>query len=68
VDGTGKLKITFLRARPASEHTYSVQASSNLVTWTDLDVTSGTVGQNFTVTDAPSGATRRFLRLKVQHP
>jgi hypothetical protein len=63
------LTLTFKRARPAAELTYTVQASSDLATWTDLEVNPGTVGQNVTVTDSPpAGATRRFLRLRVTLP
>jgi hypothetical protein len=69
VDGSGKLQITFKRARPATELTYTVQASSDLVTWTDLAINPGTVGQNVTVSDIPpAGAPRRFLRLRVTLP
>ncbi len=65
VVGTGKLQITFLRALPASEHTYSVQASRNLVNWTGLAVNPGTVGQNVTVTDAPLRCHQTFLATKT---
>jgi hypothetical protein len=80
VDGTGKLQLTFKRARPATELTfkrarpateltYTVQASSDLATWTDLAVNPGTVGQNVTEPDAPpADAKRRFMRLKVSVP
>jgi autotransporter-associated beta strand protein len=63
----GKVQITFLRARPATEVTYRVFASSDLVSWTQLGGDNpGTVGQNVTVTDTPpGGATRRFLRLEA---
>ncbi len=61
------LQLTFFRARPAADVTYTVQASSDLVTWTDLAINPGTVGQNVTVTDTPpTGAANRFLRLRVQ--
>ena len=63
------LQITFHRARPATELTYTVQASSDLVTWTDLATNPGTVGQDVTVTDSPpTGTTRRFMRLKISIP
>jgi autotransporter-associated beta strand protein len=66
------LTFSFFRARSASELTYTVQASSDLAGWSDLVVNPGgdsAVGQNVTVTDEPpAGATRRFLRLKVQLP
>ena len=67
VPSTSTLTLTFYRARPAAELTYTVQASSDLATWTDLATNPGTVGQNVTVTDTPPpGATKRFLRLRVQ--
>ena len=67
--GTGKLQITFKRARSTNELTYTIQASSDLIVWTDLVTNPGTVGQDVTVTDTPpNGATRRFLRLKVNIP
>ena len=63
------LTLTFFRALPASELTYTVQASSDLTAWSDLAVNPGTVGQDITVTDSPpAGASRRFLRLKVAAP
>ena len=66
---TSTLTLTFYRARPASELTYTVQASSDLVTWTDLVTNPGTVGNSVTVTDSPpAGATRRFLKLKITPP
>ncbi len=66
---TSTLNLTFLRACPATELTYTVQASSDLVTWTNLAVNPGTVGGNVTVSDIPTaGSTRRFLRLKVSTP
>jgi len=62
-----KLQLRFLRARP--ELTYTVQASSNLVTWDDLVTNPGTIssGTPVTVTDSvtPSSSPRRFLRLNV---
>lgn len=60
----GKLTLTFNRAR--EEVTYTVQASNDLVTWTDLAVNPGAVGGNVTVTDIVVGGLTRFLRLKVQ--
>jgi hypothetical protein len=60
------LTLTFKRER--SDLTYTVQASSDLVTWTDLATPTGTLGQNQTVTDTTALTTtdsKRFLRLKV---
>ncbi len=69
MDGAGKLQLTFKRARPAAELTYTVQASDDLATWTDLVTNPGTVGENVTVTDnPPESAKRRFLRLRVSVP
>ncbi len=69
VPSTSTLTLSFFRARPASELTYTVQASSDLVTWTDLVTNPGTTGQNVTVTDTPpADAPRRFLRLRVTSP
>ena len=66
---TSTLTLTFYRARPATELTYTVQASSDLAAWTDLANNPGTVGQNVTVNDTPpEGATRRFMRLNVSMP
>jgi hypothetical protein len=64
-----KLQLTFTPQR--SDVTYTVEASSDLVTWTDLAMPTLTVGQSATVTDdtALSGTvTKRFLRLKVTIP
>lgn len=64
------LTLTFFRARPASELTYQVWGSSDLVTWTKVGPENpGTVGQNVTITDTPlPGEVRRFLRLQVIAP
>ncbi len=48
--------------------TYTVEASNNLATWSDVAVNPGTVGAAVTVTDAgaaPANAPKRYLRLKV---
>ncbi len=66
---TSTLTLTFKRARPAAELTYTVQASSDLVIWTDLATNPGAVGEKVTVTDAPpADAKRRFMRLKASVP
>lgn len=59
-----KLTLTFNRAR--ADVTYTVQASDDLVGWTDLAVNPGTVGANVTVTDNIVATLTRFLRLKAQ--
>jgi hypothetical protein len=67
-----RLEISFFRARPSAELTYTVEASSNLVTWTTLASNPGIVGQSVTVTDTVDLPTanppRRFLRLRVAVP
>jgi hypothetical protein len=58
------LSLTFTRLR--SDLTYAVEASSNLADWVTVAVNPGAIGEEVTVTDeAPTGATRRFLRLRV---
>ena len=59
----GKLTLTFTRVRP--ELTYTVQASDNLVAWTDLATNPGSVGAAVTVTDANTTSPNRYLRLRV---
>ncbi len=72
--GTGRLTLTFRRARPASELTYIVECSSDMVTWRTLvtnPLGDAAVGDLITVSDAPLNTedqTSRFLRLKVQVP
>ncbi len=68
--GDGNLRLTFKRARPASEMTYQVWGSSDLVAWAKVGPANPggdtAVGGNVTVTDDfPVGAPRRFLRLQV---
>ena len=69
---TGKLRFTFRRARPAHELTYTVQASSDLATWTAIATNPGgesAVGADVTVLDnSPPGTPRRFLRLQLTTP
>ena len=59
----GKLTFTFNRAR--SELTYTVQASDDLQTWTDLAVNPGTAGSPVTVVDPNTTSPNRYLRLRV---
>ncbi len=62
-DLSGHLTLSFLRAR--AELSYVVQASSDLVTWSDLATNPGNVGETVTVTDTELTRPRRFLRLRV---
>ena len=59
------LQLTFTPRR--SDITYSVEASSDLATWTELEMPTLTVGESATVTDTTElgAGVRRFLRLKV---
>jgi hypothetical protein len=69
VDGVNYLSYTFTGT--AADVTYIVEATSDLAgTWTALYVHSGSAPGTVTVTDTQSlsGATKRFLRLKVTHP
>jgi hypothetical protein len=64
LDKSGKLQVTFFRAR--AELNYTVQVSDSLTgNWTDLITNPGSVGQNVTVTETPPGATQRFMRLRI---
>ncbi len=64
------LQLTFLRAR--SDLTYTVEASSDLATWSAISTNPGTVSPTtpVTVTDSAnlSVTPRRFLRLRVTAP
>ncbi len=82
--GTRYLSMTFPRSSVATDLTYTVQASSDLLQWTDLATSSGGavangpgfVGEtgsapvwNVEVRDTtPASAGRRFLRLRVSTP
>jgi hypothetical protein len=57
-----RLTLTFMRAR--TELTYTVEGSDDLISWSDLAVNPGSVGETVTVTDTTT-APARFLRLKV---
>lgn len=65
---SGRLTLAFLRAR--ADVVYTVQASSDLVGWTDVAVNPGSVGQRVTVPDDAvlAHGSRRFLRLRVALP
>lgn len=71
---TGRLVVTFRRARSASELTYTVEGSSDLTHWRTLIINplgDPGVGTDITVSDAPlttEDQTRRFLRLRVTTP
>ena len=62
---TQRLRLTYTRLRPDLD--YSVEASSDLATWTTLATNSGLQGAETTVTDPISltDSPRRFLRLRV---
>lgn len=62
-DSPPRFQIVFDRS-PDSSLIYSVEASSDLQTWTTIAVNPGQPGTSVTVTDSPSGP-RRFLRLRV---
>jgi rhamnogalacturonan endolyase len=71
VTSSGYLQISFTRiADPTLQ--YAVQASSNLVTWSDIWTSTGSAnlaGQVSVLDDVPlAAANRRFLRLKVTIP
>lgn len=66
LDGNGRLTLTFRRAR--ADLNYIVQGSNDLVTWEDLAVNPGNVGEFHQFTDAVPPNPRRFLRLKVTNP
>lgn len=64
MNANGRLALTFMRAR--GDLTYTVQGSNDLVTWSDLEVNPGTIGEAVTVTDtAPTSTPKRYIRLKV---
>jgi alpha-tubulin suppressor-like RCC1 family protein len=64
MNANGRLALTFMRAR--GDLTYTVQGSNDLVTWSDLEVNPGTIGETTTVTDtAPTSTPKRYIRLKV---
>ncbi|EIP96941.1 putative phosphohydrolase [Opitutaceae bacterium TAV1] len=61
--GSGRLAVTF--ARPRADLTYTVQASNDLLTWTDLATNPGSAGSAVTVTDDDTTSPNRYLRLRV---
>ncbi|MCU0793341.1 MAG: hypothetical protein MUE42_10955, partial [Opitutaceae bacterium] len=64
----GRLALIFPRLR--AELTYTVEASTDLATWTTIATNPGAPDAEVTVTDtaAPSNSPRRFLRLRVTIP
>ena len=60
-----RLRLTYTRHR--ADLDYTVEASSDLVTWTAVAINSGPLGAETTVTDpvALTESPRRFLRLRV---
>jgi len=65
VSAANMLEISFLRAGPGL--TYTVLASSDLITWSEIPYTPLAVGETQTVSDTAvlTDNTRRFLRLRV---
>ena len=62
----GVVTVSFKRARPATEVTYTVRVSTDLSAWGDYAVNPGTVGQDAVLTDNVSASALRFFRLNVQ--
>lgn len=64
------LQVRFLRAR--ADLTYTVEGSSDLLTWTAIAMNPGTVGQMVTVSDmvplSSPTTERRFLRIRISSP
>jgi chitodextrinase len=73
VSGTGSnqhLTLTFPRKGYAPGLSYTVQSSTDLVTWTDLQTIPPGYPKTFTFTDSAviSSAPRRFLRVRITAP
>jgi hypothetical protein len=63
-DGTGRLQLGFLRHR--ADLVYTVEASSDLLTWTPIATDPGTISPTVpVVVSDPTPGPRRFLRLRV---
>ncbi len=58
-----RLAVTFVRRR--ADLVYTVQATSALQGWQDLETASGPVGASVMVVDVIAPAPARFLRLRV---
>lgn len=66
-DGSGRLTLTFFRAR--TDVTYTVEGTTDFSSWETLATNPGTVGQMIPVTDtAPLPQNKRFLRLRITNP
>jgi hypothetical protein len=64
VTGTNNFVFAFDRMRDASQVTYTIQTSTNLINWTDVAVNPGLVGSRvYYEFPIPSGSI--FVRLKV---
>ncbi len=68
VSPEGVVTISFKRARPATEVTYTVRVSTDLSGWGDYAVNPGTVGQDAVLTDHATTAPLRFFKLNVRTP
>jgi|GEM_PF-5453887 len=66
VSPEGVVTVSFKRARPATEVTYTVRVSTDLSAWGDYAVNPGTVGLDAVLTDNVSASALRFFRLNVQ--
>lgn len=76
VDGSGKLRITYIRRKAASNPgiTYSVEFSDGLATWATNPAVTETVAsldatfERVTITDSVAAPAQRFARVKVTAP
>lgn len=66
VNSGGVVTLSFKRARPATEVTYTLRVSTDLSGWGDYAVNPGTVGQDAVLTDNVTASPLRFFRLNVQ--
>jgi hypothetical protein len=66
IDSGNVVTLSFMRARPATEVTYTVRVSPDLSAWEDYAVNPGTAGGNAVLNDNVSAAPLRFFRLNVQ--
>jgi hypothetical protein len=64
------LTLTFFRARPSTEVTYEVQASTDLLNWSTIATNPGSVGSEVSVTTPATlpASGSRFLHLRVTSP
>jgi hypothetical protein len=68
IDSGNVVTLSFMRARPPTEVTYTVRASPDLSAWEDYAINPGTVGESAILNDNVSAAPLRFFRLNVQAP